>query len=234
MNIKDLFETAENGTLTYEQFETLAKDGGAKFADLSEGKYVSKSKYDADIKAKDGEIATRDEQIETLNGTITTRDDDLANLQKQLEEAGQDATKLSELNAQFSGLQEKYDSDIKAYQTKMQQQAYEFAVKEFANTKKFSSQAAKRDFTQAMINRQLQMEGGKLIGGEDFCNMYAEENDDAFYKEPEVVVVEKPIEEPKEEKPTAVPEIVAPASGPVPDNNDSGFHFNFTGVRARN
>ena len=56
--IKDIFEKSENGTLTYEQFEALAKEKDAKFADLSDGKYVSKSKYDSDIKAvnaKEGE-----------------------------------------------------------------------------------------------------------------------------------------------------------------------------------
>ena len=39
MNIKEIFDKAENGTLTFEQFETIAKDGGAKFTDLSEGKF---------------------------------------------------------------------------------------------------------------------------------------------------------------------------------------------------
>ena len=42
MNIKEIFDKAENGTLTFEQFEALAKDNKAKFADLSEGNYVSK------------------------------------------------------------------------------------------------------------------------------------------------------------------------------------------------
>ena len=44
MNIKDLFDKAENGILTYDQFEALVKENGLKFADLSDGKYVSKSK----------------------------------------------------------------------------------------------------------------------------------------------------------------------------------------------
>ena len=240
MNIKDLFKDAEDGKLTYEEFEAKAKEQGAKFADLSEGKYVSKSKYEDDLKAKDGElvakdteIASRDEQINNLNGTIATRDEDLANLQKQLEEAGQDATKLAELNAQFTGLQTKYDEDVKNYQAQMQKQAYEFAVKEFANTKNFTSQAAKRDFVQSMIARGLQMDGDKILGREDFAESYATENADAFVvptPEPE------PIQEtPQEETTTVVPEIIAPTPGPEPNSsNDGGFHFNFTGVRAHN
>jgi hypothetical protein len=42
VNIKEIFDKAENGTLTFEQFEEISKQSNVKFADLSEGKYVSK------------------------------------------------------------------------------------------------------------------------------------------------------------------------------------------------
>ena len=236
MNIKDIFDNAEGGTLTYEQFEAAVKTGGAKFADLSDGKYVSKSKYDADLKAKDteieakvAEITGRDEQIKNLNDTIGTRDTDLANLQKQLEAAGQDATKLADLNNQITTMQSKYESDVQNYQAQLKQQAYEFAVKEYAQTKNFSSQAARRDFVKSMIERQLDMEDGKILGRDDFADKYFAENADAL-------VVEKAPEptppEPVTTPPMVVPEIVAPTPGPKPETQDSGFQFNFTGVRA--
>ena len=243
MTIKDIFDKAgEDGTLTYEQFESLMKDGGAKFADLSDGKYVSKSKYDTDLKAKDAEIeakvadiTNRDEQITNLNDTIATRDTDLANLQKQLEEAGQDATKLAELGEQITGLQTKYDTDVQNYQNQLKQQAYEFAVKEYANTKNFSSQAAKRDFVQSMIARGLQMDGDKILGRDDFADAYFAENADALVPEkapePNPDPVPEPSPEPAAPKVT-VPELVAPTPGPAPDNEGNEFHFNFTGVRA--
>lgn len=226
MNIKELFDKAEGGTLTYEQFDLASKAVEAKFTDLSEGKYVSKSKYDSDIKAVNTQMETLNSQIETLNGTIATRDTDLANLQKQLAEAGQDATKLADLTTQFTALQTKYDTDMKDYQSRMQQQKYEFAVKEFANTQKFTSQRAKRDFTQAMINRNLQMEGDKLIGGDDFVSIYSADNADAFY-------VEK-TPEPVQETAPVIPTITATAPGTSDVSQDTGFNFNFTGVRAKN
>lgn len=236
MNIKDIFDASENGTLTYEQFEAATKAGGAKFTDLSEGKYVSKSKYETDLKAKDGEIEAkvaeitgRDSQIANLNETISTRDTDLANLQKQLEEAGQDAKKLTEVSEQMTGLQQKYEADVKGYQDQLKAQAYEFAVKEFAQTKNFSSQAARRDFVKSMIDRKLEMEDGKILGREDFAEKYFAENADAL-------VAEKPQETPKEPEPQqpqiAVPEFVAPTPGPAVTPEDGGFNFNFTGVRA--
>lgn len=242
MNIKEIFANAEDGKLSLEEFEKAAKEAGAKFADLSEGKYVSKAKYEDDLKAKDSDIeakenekATLAEQIETLNGTITTRDEDLANLQKQLAEAGEDATKLAELNNSFTALQEKYDADIKGYQEKMQQQSYEFAVREYANTKQFTSNAAKRDFVNSMLAKKLSMEDGKILGRDDFTEKYAEENADAFVveapKEPTPEPAPAPEPEPTPEPAPPIPTFVGSTPGPEPGQGDSGFNFNFVGVR---
>ena len=238
MNIKDLFDksTNEDGSLTYEQFEALVKENGLKFADLSDGKYVSKSKYDADLKTANQQVESLNGQIDTLNETISTRDEDLATLQKQLEQAGEDKTKLDALNASMSDLQAKYEADIKAREDKLRQQSYEFAVKEYANTQKFSSKAAKRDFIKAMIEKNLQMEGDKLIGGDDFKAVYAQENEDAFFveKEPEPIPEPTPAPEPEPEptaEPAPIPTFVASTSGAPSDDADA-FDFGFTGVRA--
>lgn len=230
MNIKEFFDKGEDGKLTYEEFEALTKEAGAKFKDLSTGQYVSLGKYNSDLEAAQANATALQEQIDSLNGTISTRDEDLANLQKKVAEAEGDSQKLAELGQSLTDLQSKYEADVANYQLQMRTQAYEFAVKDFANTKKFSSKAAKRDFTQAMIAKGLQMEDGKLIGAEDFVEIYAKENDDAFYKEPEVVPDPEPIveEAPKEEP---VPTIVASTQGQSKPSEDFGFHFN--GVRAK-
>jgi len=175
-DVKELFDQAEDGTLTYERFMELAKQANAKLVDLNEGGYVSKNKYEAELDAKAKEIAT-------LSGTISTRDTDLATLKQQLEAAGADTGKLNELTAQFAELQNKYDTDSKAYKKQLAQQQYEFAVKEFAGTKTFSSQAAKRDFIQSMIAKQLKMEGDSILGADDFVKVYTENNQDAFMEE---------------------------------------------------
>ena len=173
MNIKEIFGKAEGETLTLAQFEAIAKEAGAKFTDLSEGNYVSKQKYDSDL-------ATKDSAIAELNGNITQRDTDLANLRTQLESAGTDATKLTELQGKFDTLQGQYDADMKNYQQKLADQAYEFAVKEFANSKEFTSQAAKRDFVRSLLNEKLKMKDDSIIGADDFAKAYATDNADAF------------------------------------------------------
>jgi len=174
-DVKELFDLAEGGTLSYEQFMELAKANNVKLVDLNEGAYVSKNKYESELEAKAKEI-------ETLSGTISTRDTDLETLKKQLEDAGADASKLGDLTTQLQALQSKYDTDSKAYKKQLAEQAYEFAVKEFAGTKEFSSQAAKRDFIQSMIAKQLKMDNGSILGAEDFVKVYTEANQDAFMK----------------------------------------------------
>ena len=235
INIEELFSGSEDGKLTYEQFDKLIKDKGVKLADLSEGKYVSKSKYDSDIKAKDADIEGLNGQIEQLNSTISTRDTDLADLQKQLEAAGTDSAKLAELTEQFTGLQSKYDADIKNYQQQMSHQAYEFAVSEFASKQNFSSEAARRDFKKAMIERNLEMENGKILGREDFLEAYANENADAFISEdvnndigdiPTSPVYDDP--EPVE---PSIPTFVGSTPGPSVTDDSEDFDFNFLGVR---
>lgn len=173
MNIKEIFDKAENGTLTFAQFEEIAKADGAKFTDLSEGKYVSKSKYDDDLGAKDTSITQ-------LNDTIAQRDKDLADLQTKLNDAGTDATKLSELQANFDSLQNKYAEDTKAYEQQLADQKYDFAVREYANGLTFTSEAAKRDFVRSMREEKLKMKGEMLIGADDFKSAYGTDNADAF------------------------------------------------------
>ena len=104
-------------------------------------------------------------------------------LKKQLEEAGADAGKITELTNKFNELQSKYDTDSKAYKKQLSKQQYEFAVREYANTKNFSSQAAKRDFIQSMIAKELKMENDSILGADDFVKAYTENNQDAFITE---------------------------------------------------
>lgn len=219
MELKKVFEGAENGTLTFEQFEEAAKKAGAKFVDLSEGGYVSSHKYNDDLAAKAKEI-------ETLNGTISTRDTDLEALKKQLEEAGVDATKLQEATASLAALQTKYDGDMKSYKEQLKKQAYEFAVKEYANTQKFSNKAAKELFIQAMIAKDLKMDKDKILGADDFVTAYKADYSDSFATEPDSTLDQSGEDD-------DVAHFVHPTNPNNAGGQDptGGFNFNFTGVR---
>jgi len=201
MTIKEIFEQAENGTLTLDQFNELAKD--AKFADLTTGDYVSKKKYEDELSGKEN-------QIKTLNDTISNRDKDLKTLKEQLETAAQadgaDKQALEKLTSDMASLQEKYNSDLKAYKAQLAEQSYDFAVKEYANGLEFSSAAAKRDFIGQFKQAGLKMDGDMILGADDFRAKYQESNPDAFpvKAEPKPAEPEKPL--PKFVEPTGAPE----------------------------
>ena len=210
MTIKELFG---DSSLSYEEFEKAMKEKGAKFVDLSEGNYVSKDKFDNEVASKDG-------QITQLNDTIKARDKDLKDLKSQLRDAGTDADKLTELEAQLGNLQTQYKQDTENYKTQLSKQAYEFAVKDFANGKKFSSNAAKRDFVSSMIAKGLQMEGDKILGADDFVTAYSTENADAF-------IVDQPKStEPEPPKPTFTQPVHPDTNNQPTNDNPFGFHFN--------
>ena len=178
--LKELFDGAENGTLTYEQFSGLVKTGGHKLADLSKGEYVSKKKYEDDLSGKDSIIAD-------LNATIDTRNSDIKSIQEKLDKAGTDSAMIENLSGELSALQAKYDAATKEYADKLNKQAYEFAVKDFASNQSFSSNAAKRDFINSMLAKELPMENGSIMGANDYMAEYAKDNSDAFVvtKDPE-------------------------------------------------
>ena len=216
MTIKEIFEKAENGTLTYEQFTELAKD--AKFKDINEGEYYSKAKHAEELEAKD-------KQITTLNDSIKKRDADLSSLKTKLEEAGTDSAKLEELNSQLADLRSTYEKDTKAYKEQLKQQSYEFSSREFANSKDFTSEAAKRDFLSQLTARGLKMEGNKILGAEDFFEVYKEQNPGAIRE-----ITPEPDTPPEPDKP--LPTFGQPTP-PTPPPSDNAFisAFHFTGVR---
>lgn len=209
--LKSLFEQAENGTLNWEQFTQAVNSSGIKIGNLTDGAYVSKQKFDDEIKA-------RDTRITALNDTITARDTDLQNLKSTFE--GTDVEVLKKASKDLTELQKKYDKETKQYQEQLSKQAYEFAVKEFANSQKFTSKAAKRDFVNNMLAKNLKMEDGNIIGASDFVTMYSKDNEDAFVKES----VETPA-------PATKPTFVAPTGNTnteVPDPTGgfaNAFHF---------
>lgn len=215
MTIKELFG---EGSLSYEEFEKAMKEKGAKFVDLSEGNYVSKDKFE-------NEVSGKDNQINTLNDTIKARDKDLKDLKAQLKEAGTDAEKLTEFQTQLENLQTQYKQDTDNYKKQLSTQAYEFAVKDFANGKKFSSNGAKKDFIRSMIDKELKMEGDKILGADDFFNAYATEDPNAF-------VTEAPKEESKP-KPSFSQSVSNPNINNQQTNTENPFGFHFVGVRAR-
>ena len=171
--LKELFGEE---SLTYEQFSSKVVEKGYKLADLKSGKYVDKKKYEDEVNAKESSIKDLQEQLKA-------RDKDLKGLQSQLSDGNKDnETKISELTEQVSKLQADYKNATVEYEKKLSSQAYNFAVREHANSLKFTSEAAQRDYINQMISANLQMKDNAIVGATDFYNTYKTANEKAFAK----------------------------------------------------
>lgn len=197
--LKKLFPANEDGTpkaMTFEELEAaISADKGISLVNLKDGGYVSQDKFDR----KQQELVQAQSSIETLNGTIAKNTTDLEELQNQIKAAEGDASKIAALTSQVAQLQtdaktaaDKYEAQQKDFQSQLEKQANEFAIKTRVGGLKFSSASAKRAFTQDILGAGLKVDGENVLGFDDYVAKYKAEIDpDAFAKE----------EEPKEPEP---------------------------------
>ncbi len=187
-----------------------------RFADLSEGGYVSVEKYN-----------TLNQRVTDLQGQITKRDTDITDLQTKLTAAQADAAKLTEVQTTLTGLQTKYATDQKEWEAKNQRQQYEFLVREKANGLQFSSPAARRDFISQANGKDFKVDGEVILGYEDFLTKYKAENPGALVEATPAAGEGGDGSGPDGGK---APTIVLPKNTkPEPDKN--AFGFVFRGVR---
>lgn len=186
----------KDGALTYDELLTAVKEAKMNVVDIADGSYVSKTKFDNKVNALS-------QQVTDLQEQVTQRDTDLAGLNEKLTAAQADASKLSEAQAELTGLQSKYETDKQEWEQKSAKQAYEFMVRERANSLKFTSPAAKRDFISQANAKDFKVDGESLLGYDDFVTKYTADN-------PGALVEEKPAGDPTPTPPT----IVIPNNGP--------------------
>lgn len=169
------------------------------------------------------QIKSLEGQVTDLQSQIAQRDTDLASLRESLTAAQADATKLTDAQAALTALQSKYDADQKDWAAKTSAQAYNFAVREKANSLNFTSEAAKRDFIAQATAKKLPMQDSAILGFDDFVKVYQTENDGAFKTE----------DAPSDKNAQPVPSVTVPQNN-TPQGNlkpESVFGFNFAGIR---
>lgn len=186
-----------------------------RFADLSEGGYVSADKFNS-------QVNTLNTQIADLQGQITQRDTDITGLQEKLTAAQADSSKLADVQTELTGLKSKYETDQQTWAANIAKHQYEFMVRERANGLQFSSPAAKRDFISQAQSKEFKIDGETLMGYEDFVSKYKTDN-------PGALVDPEPPQPQDNNKP---PQIVLPKNQ-KPEADKTVFGFQFTGVRPK-
>ena len=138
------------------------------------------------IKEVDGikeKLSSAESAKTKLQEDLKNRDEDLANVKKELEEAGEDAKKLEDLTEKLKTLQNDYSEQQKKYTKQLDDQKYEFAIKELASGLKFSSNSAKKSFLRDLMENKLSMKDEEVLGFKDFVDKYKEQDAGAFVVE---------------------------------------------------
>jgi len=130
------------------------------------------------------EFTNINSKLETLqkqyDEEIKKRDGDLASLQEQLKNADVDATKVKDLNDKIASMQEENEKATKAYEKQLESQRYEFAIKERASGLKFSSASAKKSFIADAIAKDMRLDGDNVLGFDEFVEAYKKDDAAAF------------------------------------------------------
>lgn len=162
--LKALFES---GPLSYEAFVAAAETAKLKLVDLNAGGYVGKDKFDAKV-----------EEVKTLTSQLTQRDADIEELKKS-------STDNAALQTQLTDLQNRYNTDTQTLKNQIAAAEYDAAVKDFFAPVKFTSDLAKQAAIQAFKAKELKLDGGKFLGGDDYLKELKEANPGAFVNESE-------------------------------------------------
>lgn len=132
-----------------------------RYADLSEGGFISKEKYDSRMT----ELSGVRQQLADANAAIKSyKDMDIDGIKKSA-----------------SDWETKYNTDTAALNTKIENLQKESAAKEFLSGKGFKSRLAKQAALSGMMG--LTFKDGKFEGAEDYLKKLREDDPDSFETE---------------------------------------------------
>ena len=127
------------------------------------------------------------EKVKTkLTAAETARDD----YKTQLETAnttiqGYKEMDIDGIKKSVTDWETKYNTDTKALQDKLDEQAYDFALKEYVNGYQFTSDLVKEAVVAQLKAQAFKLNDGKFLGADDFMKQLKEANPSAFVDEDE-------------------------------------------------
>lgn len=211
--LKKLFGEPKEGEepkkMSYDELEAaIDADKDIQVIDVKAGNYVSKEKFDA----KNTELAGIKQQLTDANTVIASykeKDTDVESARKRAEE-----------------WEEKYNSETKALNDKLEAQAREHATDMYFNGYKFSSTPAKAGVRAEFEKKQFKLEEGKFVGADEFMKglMESEDYKNAF------VIEEKENNGGDDKKEKSNFPFFAQSTGSSPggeSDKKTGFNFGF-------
>lgn len=156
--------------------------------------FLENYKTIAEVNNLNNKIKSLEENEKSYKDSLSKKDTDLADLQKKLEEAGTDGTKLTELQNELASIKTAREQEKAEFDKKLKAQKYEHLVREKAGELQFSSTSAKRAFIADVLKADLKVKDNDILGFGDYVEAYKKEDSAAFVVQPaqEVQKAEEP------------------------------------------
>lgn len=122
-----------------------------------------------------------------------------------------------EWKTKYSEFENQTKAEKEAFTKQLADKDYEFAVKEFIGTQKFTGDFTKNAFIEDFKKQGLKLDNGKFLGADDYIKGFQEKNQGVF-------IIEAPIDE------APVPQFTKQQEG-QPQDKGSMFNFGFNPLR---
>ncbi|HHV09979.1 MAG TPA: hypothetical protein GXX75_06855 [Clostridiales bacterium] len=139
------------------------KDKQVKLANLGSGEYVGKAKYDSIEQDRNNYKSL----LETAQTTL-----------KKFE-----GVNVEDLQGEIEKLKDDLDNKDTEYKEKLSQMEYDGAINKYFESFKFTSDLAKRAAMDEFRKKELKLENGTFLGGDDYMKQLKEANPTAFEAE---------------------------------------------------
>ena len=157
-------------SLSFDELMEAVKGSDVKPVNLADGEYVSKSKYDAEIREKE-------KSIEELKKTAEQRKTDLSDLKSLLEKAGTNEDGLKTTLGKISELQQQAEKDKADFDKKIENARREAAVKVFASGFEFTSKTARKGFIDSYLATNPELnDDGEVKNGAEFLEKFTKDD----------------------------------------------------------
>lgn len=127
------------------------------------------------------ELSEKDRELTNLTADRDDLRTRLGDVEKTLKSF--DGVDVEGLRGEIKKLQGDLDAKEQDFARKMKERDYSDAVKESTAGMQFSSNSAKKAFVADLVEKQLPLQDGKLLGLEDFKKEYEKADPDAFAKQ---------------------------------------------------
>lgn len=129
--------------------------------------------------------ADKSQEIENLKNELKTTKETLeqANVQiKSFEGLDVEGIKkqADEWKTKYETFETQSKTEKEAFEKKLQDQQYDFAVKEYLGNHKFQSEFAKEAFYNNIKSKGFKLEEGKLLGADDYVKEFQAKNQGVF------------------------------------------------------